>query len=61
MNALLNMGWNWQKKRRRYWNSEVLPGRTEKQEERENQIPLTFLVSRFIEEWMERGDFSVVG
>ena len=29
--------------------------------ERKNQIPLTFLVSRFIVEWTERSNFSVVG
>ena len=60
-NALQNMDWNWQEKRRRYWNSGGLPGTTEKQEERENQIPLTFLVSHFIAEWTERESFSVVG
>ena len=60
-NALQNTDWNWQEKRRRYWNSGGLPGTTEKQEERENQIPLTFLVSHFIAEWTERESFSVVG
>ena len=34
-NALQNTDWNWQEKRRRYWNSGGLPGTTEKQEERE--------------------------
>lgn len=38
-----------------------LPGKTEKQEEKENQIPLTSLVSCFIAEWTERSSFSVVG
>lgn len=38
-----------------------LPGKTEKQEEKENQIPLTSLVSRFIAEWTERSSFFVVG
>ena len=31
------------------------------QEGKENQIPLTSLVSRFIAEWTERSSFSVVG
>ena len=35
--------------------------KNEKQEEKENQIPLTSLVSRFIAEWTERESFSVVG
>ena len=39
----------------------TLPGGTEKQEEKENQISLTFLASRFIAEWTERRSFSVVG
>ena len=60
-NALQNTDWIWQENRRRYWNSGGLPGTTEKQEERENQIPLTFLVSHFIAEWTERESFSVVG
>ena len=55
------MDWSLQKKRPRYWNLGGLPGKTEKQEEKENQIPLTFLVSRFIVEWTERSNFSVVG
>ena len=33
----------------------------EKQEEKENLIPLTFLASRFIAEWTERRRFSVAG
>jgi uncharacterized protein YlxW (UPF0749 family) len=39
----------------------IRPGKTEKQEEKENQIPLTSLVSCFIAEWTERSSFSVVG
>ena len=38
-----------------------LPGKTEKQEEKENKILMTSLVSRFIAEWTERSSFSVVG
>ena len=35
-----------------------LPGKTEKQEGKANQIPLTFLGSRFIAEWTVRTNFS---
>ena len=45
----------------KYWNSGGLLGATEKQEERENQIPLTFLASHFIAEWTERENFFDVG
>lgn len=31
-----------------------MPGKTEKQEEKESRIPLTSLASRFIAEWMEK-------
>ena len=55
------MDWSLQKKRPRYWNLGGLPGKTGNAEEKENQIPLTFLVSRFIVEWTERSNFSVVG
>ena len=34
--------------------------RTGKEEDREDQIPLTSLASRFIAEWTERSSFSVV-